>query len=129
MIQRFQKAKLNGDSAVTCWGSGTPMREFLYIDDLAEGLVFMMNNFEGPGFMNIGTGEDVTIKELAETIAEVVGFEGQIIWDTLKPDGTPRKVTNMSKLHNLGWKHKTNLKDGLDQTYQWYLENADQVRA
>ncbi len=128
LMRRFHEAKANGDESVMCWGSGSPKREFLFIEDLADGLVFLMNHFDGPGFVNIGTGKEVTIKELAEMIADVVDFEGKIEWDTSKPDGTPRKVTDMSKMHQMGWKHKTPLHDGLKLMYDWFLKNQDTIR-
>lgn len=128
LMLRFHEAVKNGTDTVTCWGTGTPRREFMFIDDLAEALVFLMDNFDEPSFVNAGTGEDVTIKELTELVAEVTGFKGEIKWDTDKPDGTPRKVTDMSKLHNMGWKHKTSLKDGLKKTYDWFLSNEKQLR-
>lgn len=128
LMMRFHEAVKNRSDSVTCWGTGTPRREFLFIDDLAEALVFLMENFNEPSFVNAGTGEDVTIKELTELIAEVTGFKGEILWDKDRPDGTPRKVTDMSKLHGMGWKHKTSLKDGLQKTYEWFLENESSIR-
>ena len=128
LLSRFHEAVKSGQKTVTCWGSGTPRREFLFIDDLAEALVFLMENYDEAGFVNAGTGEDVTIKELTELVAEVTGFHGEIEWDTDKPDGTPRKVTDMTKLHTMGWKHTTTLKDGLKMTYDWFLENESDIR-
>lgn len=128
LMLRFHEAVKNELPSVTCWGTGSPKREFLFIDDLAEALFFVMENFEGPGFVNAGTGEDVTIKELTELIAEITGFKGEILWDTDRPDGTPRKVTDMSKLHEMGWKHKTSLKEGLQKTYNWFLNNEKSIR-
>jgi len=128
LMLRFHEAVKNGSESVMCWGTGTPRREFMFIDDLAEALVFLMDNFDEPSFVNAGTGEDVTIKELTELVAEVTGFKGEIKWDTDKPDGTPRKVTDMSKLHDMGWKHKTSLKDGLKMTYEWFLANEASLR-
>ena len=122
LIRRFHEGKVNRADKVVCWGSGKPLREFLFVDDLAEALVFMMSDFEGPGFANVGTGEEVTIKDAAEMIARVVGFTGEIQWDTSKPDGTMRKVTDMRKLHQLGWRHSTSLEEGLCKTYEWYVQ-------
>lgn len=121
LIRRFDEAKTNNAPSVTLWGSGTPMREFLYVDDLAEACVHLMQTYDNSNeIVNIGTGEDVTIKELAETIATIVGYTGTLEWDTTKPDGTPRKLLDVSKLHSLGFKHKTSLIDGIKATYQWY---------
>ncbi len=101
------------------------MREFLHVDDLAEASVFLMNNYDGSEIVNVGTGEDVTIKELAELIRDTVGYKGELKWDTEKPDGTPRKLLDVSKIHNLGWKHKITLEEGVKATYSWYLENVE----
>lgn len=125
MIRKFHEAKENKNPSVTLWGTGSPMREFLFVDDLANACVFLMNNYEEDIWINVGTGVDVTIKELAEKIKEVVGFEGEIIWDTTKPDGTPRKLLNIDKIKNLGWNPKTSLDEGIRKTYSWYLENQD----
>jgi len=125
MIRRLHEAKLTGAPFVTMWGSGEPRREFLYVDDLADACVFLMENFEpgdGPVFVNVGVGEDITIAELAATVARVVGYGGEIRWDTSKPDGTPRKLLDVSVLANLGWKAKTALEDGIRTTYAAYLE-------
>ena len=124
LIRRFDEAKKNNLPSVTLWGSGTPMREFLYVDDLAEACVHLMETYNDPSIVNIGTGEDVTIKELAETIASLVGYEGELEWDTTKPDGTPRKLLDVSKLHSLGFKHNTSLEDGIKKTYAWYLSQS-----
>lgn len=120
LLRKFHDAKIKGEDQVTVWGTGTPRREFLHVDDLAAACLFLMQNYNDSEIVNIGTGEDVTIKELAETIQKEVGFTGKIIWDTDKPDGTPRKLLNVDKLHNLGWKHKINLEDGIKDTYKWY---------
>ena len=137
LMRRFHEAKANNDAEVVVWGSGTPMREFLYVDDMAEASVHVLeldkviydeNTQPMLSHINVGTGEDCTIKELAETVKEVVGYEGDIVFDSSKPDGTPRKLMNVSRLHNLGWKHRVSLKDGLATTYQWYLESEDSVR-
>lgn len=123
MIRKFHEAKEQGKSEVTLWGSGTPMREFLFAEDLAEACLFLMESYDEKELVNIGTGVDVTIKELAETIKSGVGFEGEVVWDTLKPDGTPRKLMDVSKLHALGWKHKVDLKEGIALTYKDFKEN------
>ena len=120
LIRRLHEAKVNNFPNVTLWGSGTPRREFLYVDDMAEACLHLMNTYNEPEIVNIGTGEDITIKELAETIKDVVGFEGEINWDTTKPDGTPRKLLDVSKLHSLGFKHKISLMEGVQRTYGWY---------
>ena len=117
LIRKFHEAKMSGNAEVVCWGSGSPMREFLHADDLAEACVYLMHNYSEPSLVNIGTGTDVTIKELAETVAKTVGFEGTIFWDTTKPDGTPRKLMDVSKLHSYGWKHKIELADGIAMVY------------
>ena len=121
LIRKFHEAKQNGDPAVTIWGTGTPMREFLHADDLADACCFLMENYNQEGLVNIGTGEDVTITQLALLIKEVVGYEGDLIYDASKPDGTPRKLMDVSKLTNLGWKYSIELKDGLKQVYADYL--------
>ena len=128
MIRKFHEAKLQNNSTVTLWGSGTPMREFLYVDDLAEAVVFAIRTHLPEYLYNVGTGEDITIKLLAETIQKVIGHEGEIVWDTSKPDGTPRKLMDISKMHNLGWKHKNNLEVGIKKTYQWFLENIESIK-
>lgn len=122
MIRKFHEAKENKSPTVTIWGTGKPMREFLYADDLANACTFLMENYNEEQHINIGTGVDVTIKELAETVGEVVGYNGEIVFDTTKPDGTPRKLLNVTKLHNLGWKHSIELKDGLRMAYTEFLE-------
>lgn len=121
LIRRFDEAKKNGDAQVTIWGSGSPMREFLFADDLAEACYFLMQSYNEPHLINIGTGEDLSIKDLALLIKDVVGYEGELIFDTSKPDGTPRKLMDVSKLHSQGWKHKIELKEGLKLAYQDYL--------
>ncbi|MEZ4195108.1 MAG: GDP-L-fucose synthase [Candidatus Paceibacterota bacterium] len=123
LIRRFHEAKETSAPNVTLWGSGSPMREFLHVDDLAAACLHLMETYNDAGIVNIGTGEDCTIKELAETIKEVVGFEGEIKWDTEKPDGTPRKLLDVSKLHSLGFKHQISLKEGIKSTYEWYLNS------
>jgi GDP-L-fucose synthase len=122
LIRKFHEAKITGAKTVTVWGSGTPKREFLYADDLAEACLFLMTNYNERSLVNIGTGEDLTIRELAETIKEVVGFEGDLVFDSSKPDGTPRKLMDVNKLNNLGWKYKVQLKDGIKLAYQDFLQ-------
>lgn len=123
LLRKFIEAKQNNASEVVIWGSGTPMREFLFVDDLAEACVFLMQNYDDAETVNIGTGEDVTIKELAETIKKTVGFEGKLVFDATKHDGTPRKLLDVSKINNLGWKHKVNLQQGIEKTLDWVTEN------
>jgi len=120
LIRKFHKAKINNDDNVTIWGTGSAMREFLHVDDMADACVFLMKNYNESEFVNIGTGVDITIKELAETIKEITQFKGQLGWDTSKPDGTARKLLNVNKLHDLGWSHKINLEDGIKDTYKWF---------
>jgi len=123
LLRKFHDAKLANAKGVVMWGTGSPMREFLYVDDLADACVHLMETYDENEIVNIGTGEDVTIKNLALLIKKVVGFKGEITNDTTKPDGTPRKLLDVSRLHNLGWKHKTSLEDGIKITYNWFLEN------
>mgnify|MGYP005990043819 FL=1 len=128
MLRKFHEAKENNNAPVTLWGSGTPMREFLFVDDLAGAVVFALEN-ELPEYLyNIGTGVDLTIKELAETIKNVVDHKGEIIWDSSKPDGTPRKLMNISKMRALGWKHQIELQEGIEKTYTWFLENIKEIK-
>jgi GDP-L-fucose synthase len=128
MIRKFHEAKENNNADVVLWGSGTPMREFLFVDDMAEAVVFALENQLPDYLYNVGTGKDLTIKDLATTIQKVVGHHGKIVWDITKPDGTPRKLMDISKMHNLGWKHKTELSIGVEKTYQWFLENIEQFK-
>jgi GDP-L-fucose synthase len=123
LIHKFHKAKVDGDNTVTIWGSGQPRREFLYVDDLADATVFLMENYSGEQFVNVGVGEDISIKELAVLIKNKVGFSGDLEFDTSKPDGTPRKLMDVSFVNSMGWKAKTSLEQGLLQTYQWYVEH------
>ena len=120
LIGKFSDAKKNGDVSVTCWGDGSAMREFLHVDDLAEACFTCMKYYDSPEPINVGTGEDVTIKELAETIANIVGYDNLINWDTSKPNGTPRKVLNVDKIKTLGWEPKISLEEGIKSTYEWY---------
>ena len=122
MIRRFHEAKVAGLREVVCWGSGTPMREFLHVDDLAEACLHLMDVYNETGWVNVGTGKDVTIRTLAETVAATVGYEGTIAWDTSKPDGTPRKLLNVSKMTSLGWTAKTPLDEGIREVYQEFLQ-------
>ncbi len=158
MIRKFHEAKMaakgahstdvsadrrpttaNAHPRVVLWGTGAPMREFLHVDDMASACLFVMNlpddvldrhfrNYPEPSFVNVGTGTDVTIRELAETVREVVGFEGEIVWDRTKPDGTPRKLLDVSRLESLGWKAEIPLRDGIKSTYRWFLDHADTIR-
>jgi GDP-L-fucose synthase len=128
MIRKFHEAKLNGNQPVTLWGSGTPMREFLFVDDMAASVIFALENKLPEHLYNVGTGEDLTIKDLAELIQKVVGHTGEIVWDSSKPDGTPRKLMDISKMHELGWKHQVELKEGIERTYAWFLETEGQYK-
>ncbi|MUP44559.1 GDP-L-fucose synthase [Gramella sp. BOM4] len=123
MIRKFHEAKEDGHLPVKLWGSGCPMREFLFVDDLADAVCFVLQNKLPENLYNIGTGNDLTIKELAETIQEIVGHKGNIVWDTSKPDGTPRKLMNVDKMKDSGWKASTDLKEGIKKTYSWYIQN------
>ena len=128
LIRKFHEAKQNGEAQVVMWGTGTPRREFLHVDDLGEAAVFLMRNYAGEDFINVGVGEDLTIRELAEMIREVVGYQGEIVQDRSKPDGTPRKLMDVSRLSDLGWKARISLRDGIAETYGWFLRNQDQFR-
>ena len=128
MIRKFHEAKLSGSESVTLWGTGSPMREFLHADDLAEACVYLMENYSEPQLINVGTGIDVTIKDLAEIVSNIVGFEGELIWDTTKPDGTPRKLMDVSKLHTQGWRHTIDLQQGITLAYQDFLEHHETLR-
>src|SRR3989344_5734761 len=120
LLRRFHEAKMSGAPTVTVWGTGAPRREFLHVDDLGNACVFLMETYDDPSIINIGTGEDVTIKELTELIRDTVGYKGTIAWDTSKPDGTPQKQLDVGKIHGLGWRHAIPLEQGLRQTYEWY---------
>ena len=120
LIRKFHEAKINNQNEIVVWGTGAPKREFLHVDDLADACIFLMNNYDNSEIINIGTDEDISIKELAEMIKEITGFTGEINWDASKPNGTPRKLLDVSKLHNLGWKHQINLPDGILSVYEWY---------
>ena len=127
-IRKFHEAKVNNTSQVECWGTGAPMREFLYADDMAAACVFLMETYDEPQFLNIGTSKDLTIKELAELVAKIIGYNGEIYWNISKPDGTPRKLMDSSRLHNLGWKHKIELEEGIGLAYKDFLKNHDSLR-
>ena len=128
MLRKFHEAKNNNNSDVVLWGSGTPMREFLFVDDMAEAVVYALEN-ELPEYLyNVGSGKDITIKELAETIQKVIGHRGQILWDAEKPDGTPRKLMDVSKMKDIGWQYSTELKEGIEKTYAWFLENIENIK-
>ena len=120
LIRKFHEAKINNQNEIVVWGTGAPKREFLHVDDLADACIFLMNNYDNSEIINIGTGEDISIKELAEMIKKITGFTGEIVWDASKPDGTPRKLLDVSRLHNLGWKHQINLPNGILSTYEFY---------
>jgi GDP-L-fucose synthase len=128
MMRKFHEAKENNHAPVSLWGSGTPMREFLFVDDMAQAVVFALENRLPDYLYNVGTGEDLTIKELAETIQKIIGHQGEIIWDATKPDGTPRKLMDISKMHGLGWNHEVQLEEGIQKTYNWFLENIDRFK-
>ena len=123
LMRRFHEAKLNGDTQVTIWGTGRPFREFLYVDDLADAALFLMENYSGMEIVNIGVGDDISIKELAELVKRLVEYQGEIVFDPSKPDGTPRKLVDVSKLQELGWHARIQLAEGIKKTYQWYKKH------
>jgi GDP-L-fucose synthase len=129
LIRKVHEAKVAGRREVVVWGSGTPRREFLYVDDLADACVHLMEHYDSGEIINVGTGEDVSIAELAGIVREVVGFEGEITWDRSKPDGTPRKLLDVSRIHATGWRHRTGLREGIERTYRWFVDNAERLRA
>ena len=129
LIRKFHEAKVSNLSEVTIWGTGTPLREFLHVDDLASAVEFLLNHYDQPETINIGSGDEVSISELAALIAEVIGFEGSITHDLLQPDGTPRKILDSGKLHDLGWKPARNLRDGIVDAYAWFVEHHDSLRS
>lgn len=129
LLRKFHEAKMGGAQEVVMWGTGTPRREFLHVDDLADACVHLMQHYNSPEIVNVGTGEDVTIRELAELVKAAVGFEGIIVQDITKPDGTPRKLLDVSRLHAQGWRHRTSLKEGIRTTYQWFLANQAHLRS
>ena len=128
MLRKFHEAKSNGNIPVKLWGSGTPMREFLFVDDMAEAVVFALENKLPEYLYNVGSGKDITIKQLAETIQNVVGHKGEIIWDDSMPDGTPRKLLDVTKMKALGWHYSIDLKEGIEKTYQWFQENIKDLK-
>jgi GDP-L-fucose synthase len=128
ILRKFHEAKVNNHSDVTLWGSGTPRREFLFVDDMAEAVVYALENKLPEHLYNVGSGKDITIKELAETIQKIIGYQGNIIWDNSKPDGTPRKLMDVSKMNDMGWKYSTELELGIKKTYQWFLNNIDSFK-
>lgn len=128
MIRKFHEAKKNDAPAVELWGTGTPLREFLYVDDMADACVYLLENYSGEQHVNIGTGREVTIKRLAEIVQETVGYSGSITWNSAMPDGTPRKLTDVRKLHELGWHHRVELEEGVRLAYDWFKKNADNAR-
>lgn len=128
MIRKFHEAKMAGAPFVELWGTGTPLREFLYVDDMADACVFLLEHYDGERHVNIGTGEEVSIKTLAETVKKIVGYTGRINWNRDMPDGTPRKLADVSRLHALGWRHKTGLEEGIRLSYDWFRENIDKAR-
>lgn len=123
LIRKSHEAKLRGDKQLLVWGTGTPMREFLYVDDMADACIFLMEQQQSDGVFNVGTGEDISIRELAEIVMDVIGFTGEIVFDASKPDGTPRKLLNVNKMRKLGWQARTNLREGIDKTYKDFLKN------
>ena len=128
LIRKFHEAKTSKSTTVEIWGTGTPLREFMFVDDLADGCVFLMKNYNDRLFVNIGTGEEVSIKGLAHLVKEVTGFKGDIVFDTSKPDGTPRKLMDSSRIQAMGWKHKTSLKEGLAKAYEYFKEGEGRVK-
>ena len=128
LIRKMHDAKTNGDEEAVIWGTGTPRREIMYVDDMANACIFLMQKYSGEDFVNIGVGDDISIKDFAEMIAEVVGFEGRFNYDTSKPDGTPRKLVDVTRLTGLGWTSQISLREGVEQTYAWFLENEDSLR-
>ena len=129
MLRKFHDAKVNGLPSVTCWGTGTPRREFLHVDDLADACLHLLAHYTGEQHVNVGTGEDLTIRELAERVAATVGYQGRLEWDATRPDGTPRKLTDVTRLHALGWHHRVSLPDGLRAVYAWYREHVAEQRS
>ena len=128
LIRKMHDAKTNGDEEAVIWGTGTPRREIMYVDNMANACIFLMQNYSGEDYVNIGVGDDISIKDFAEMIAEVVGFEGRFTYDTSKPDGTPRKLVDVTRLTGLGWTSQISLREGVERTYAWFLENEDSLR-
>jgi len=128
LIRRIHDAKMRNEPSVTVWGTGTPRREFLHVDDLADALLYLLRTYDGEQIVNIGWGEDISIRELAELIVSVIGYRGRLIFDHSKPDGTPRKLLDVSRLKELGWRPKIALKSGIERTYEWFKEHLDEAR-
>jgi len=128
LIRRFHEAKVRGDESVTVWGTGTPRREFLHVDDLADAVLYLLQAYDSEPIVNIGWGQDVTIRELAELVMSAIGYSGRLIFDSTKPDGTPRKLLDVSRLTDLGWQAKIPLKDGIERTYAWFKEHSADAR-
>ena len=129
MLRKMHDARERGDASVPLWGTGRPKREFLHVDDLADALLFLMEHYSGEEHVNVGVGEDLSIRELAEMVARVVGYRGELAFDTSKPDGTPRKLVDTARINALGWRARIGLEEGLRDTYRWYLDNLDRIRA
>ncbi len=123
LIRKFHEAKIQNAKSVEIWGTGTPLREFLHVDDMADACIFLLEKYDGEQHVNIGTGEEITIRQLAEIIKEIVGFEGDLVFNSSMPDGTPRKLTSVDKIHNLGWKHKIEINEGIESAYDWFVKN------
>ena len=128
LIRRFHEAKIRGDASVTIWGTGTPRREFLHVDDLADAVLYLLRSYDAEPIVNVGWGEDVTIRELAEVVMSVIGYNGRLQFDPSKPDGTPRKLLDVSRLTGLGWRPRISLKNGIEQTYSWFQEHSGDAR-
>ena len=128
MIRKFHEAKVNGAPTVELWGTGSPLREFLYVDDMADACVYLLEHYSGEQHVNIGTGKELTIAELAQIVKRTVGYQGEIVWNAQMPDGTPRKLTDVSKLHSLGWRHKVELEEGVALAYEWFVQNEQNAR-
>lgn len=128
MIRKFHEAKVNGAPTVELWGTGQPLREFLYVDDMADACVYLLEHYSGEQHVNIGTGKELTIAELAQIVKKTVGYQGEIVWNAEMPDGTPRKLTDVSKLHSLGWHHKVELEEGVALAYEWFVQNEQNAR-
>jgi GDP-L-fucose synthase len=128
MMTKFHQAKVRGEKEVVLWGTGSPRREWLYVEDLAEGLLMLLEHYDGREIVNVGVGEDSTILELAENVKRAVGFGGKIRWDTSKPDGTPRKLLDVTKIRGMGWKPKVSMEEGIGLTYEWFLKNAPEAK-
>jgi GDP-L-fucose synthase len=128
LIRRFHEAKVRRDESVTVWGTGTPRREFLHVDDLADAVLYLLHSYDGESIVNIGWGEDVPIRELANMVMSVIGYRGQLLFDSTKPDGSPRKLLDVSRLTDLGWRAKIPLKDGIERTYAWFKSHSSEVR-